>query len=144
MTPAGVRLYIFNSTTKLPDELVVPLLEYAKEVDEQEWGRELTGDPESPLVSINEYPRCSRCSVNSDLDRRTSHMFIDHPHYYHIDLRKERESDDGQISQPCTKGNDQSGAFPDRRVNATRHATTRRKIYSRKFVEVQRLVGVSV
>ena len=43
MIPAGARLDLFNLTAKLPDKLAVPLLKSAKEVDEQEWGREVTG-----------------------------------------------------------------------------------------------------
>ena len=48
MIPAGISLYIFNSTAKLPDELVVPLLKYTKEVDGQDWGREVTGGSKIP------------------------------------------------------------------------------------------------
>ena len=49
MIPAEVRLDLFNSTAKLPDKLVVPLLKSAKEVDEQEWGREVTGGPRDTM-----------------------------------------------------------------------------------------------
>ena len=33
MIPAGVCLDLFSSTAKIPDELVVPVLKSAKEVD---------------------------------------------------------------------------------------------------------------
>ena len=44
MKPAVFRL-LFYYTAKLPDKLVVPLLKFTKEVDYQEWGREVTGRP---------------------------------------------------------------------------------------------------
>ena len=45
MIPSEVCQDLFNSTAKLPEELVVPLLKSAKEVDEQGEEEKSKGDP---------------------------------------------------------------------------------------------------
>ena len=39
MIPAGVRLNLFDSTAKLPDEIVVVLLKSSKQGDEHDMGQ---------------------------------------------------------------------------------------------------------
>ena len=50
MKPAGIRLYLFNATVKLPDEIAIPLLDPAREVDETTYGQEIV---ECPTNSLN-------------------------------------------------------------------------------------------
>ena len=41
MIPSGIRLDLYNATAKLPDEIAIPLLKSAREVDETTYGHEL-------------------------------------------------------------------------------------------------------
>ena len=49
MIPAGIQLDLFNATAKLPDEIAIPLLKSAREVDETTYGQEIVGGPTSSL-----------------------------------------------------------------------------------------------
>ncbi|KAL4127694.1 hypothetical protein PRIC2_006693 [Phytophthora ramorum] len=49
MIPAGIRLDLYNSTAKLPDEVVVPLIKSSRDFDETEYGREVIGGPPESL-----------------------------------------------------------------------------------------------
>ena len=82
MIPAEGPLDHFNSTAKLPDELVVPLVKSAKEVEGQEWGREVTGGPRDTIYIDRRGSEGSSCGVNNQLDPQTSCRFVDYPHYY--------------------------------------------------------------
>ena len=42
MTPAGIRLGLFNATAKLSDEVAIPLFRSAKEVDDISYGDEIS------------------------------------------------------------------------------------------------------
>ena len=43
MMPAGIRLDLFNASAKLPDEIAIPLLRLAREVDDTTYGDEIIG-----------------------------------------------------------------------------------------------------
>ena len=49
MTPASIRLDLFNTTAKLPDEIAIPLLWSAREADDTTYGDENAGGPASSL-----------------------------------------------------------------------------------------------
>ena len=49
MTPASIRLDLFNTTAKLPDEIAIPLLRSAREIDDTTYGDENAGGPVSSL-----------------------------------------------------------------------------------------------
>ena len=82
MIPAGVRLDLFNLTAKLPDELVVPLLKSAKEVDGQDWGGEVTGGPRDTMSIDQRGSEVFKLQRNNQLDPHTSCGFVDYLHYY--------------------------------------------------------------
>ena len=47
--PAGIRLDLLNATAKLPEEIAIPLLRSAREVDDTSYGDEVAGVPASSL-----------------------------------------------------------------------------------------------
>ena len=49
MIPAGVRLDLLNATSKPPNEISIPLLGSARDIDETSYGNEVTGGPDSAL-----------------------------------------------------------------------------------------------
>ena len=49
MILAGFQLDLFNATAKLPDEIAIPLLSSAREVNETSFGDEVAGGPASSL-----------------------------------------------------------------------------------------------
>ncbi|KAL4140283.1 hypothetical protein PRNP1_014568 [Phytophthora ramorum] len=49
MIPAGIRLDLYNSTAKLPDEVVVPLIKSSRDFDQTAYGCEVIGGPPESL-----------------------------------------------------------------------------------------------
>ncbi|POM77268.1 Hypothetical protein PHPALM_5375 [Phytophthora palmivora] len=49
MIPAGIRLDLYNSAAKLPDEVVVPLLRSLKDTDDQTYGLQTADGPTEAL-----------------------------------------------------------------------------------------------
>ncbi|POM80886.1 Hypothetical protein PHPALM_1217 [Phytophthora palmivora] len=49
MIPAGIRLDLYNSAVKLPDEVVVPLLRSLKDTDDQTYGLQTADGPTEPV-----------------------------------------------------------------------------------------------
>ena len=49
MTPAGIRLDVFKATAKMPDEIAMPLLRSAREINDTSFGDEVFGGPASSL-----------------------------------------------------------------------------------------------
>ena len=49
MIPAGIRMDLFKARAKLPDEISIPLLRSARDIDDTAYGNEVTGGPASAL-----------------------------------------------------------------------------------------------
>ena len=49
MIPVSIRLDLFNATDKIPDEITIPLLRSAREVNDTTYGYEIAGRPVSSL-----------------------------------------------------------------------------------------------
>jgi hypothetical protein len=45
MIPAGIRVYLYNATAKLPDEIAISLIRTARTNDESKHGDEVIGEP---------------------------------------------------------------------------------------------------
>ncbi|POM63286.1 LOW QUALITY PROTEIN: hypothetical protein PHPALM_27416 [Phytophthora palmivora] len=72
MIPAGIRLDLYNSAAKLPDEVVVPLLRSLKDTDDQTYGLQ-TSDGPTEAVCLSDRAkaefklRCKQCRQPSEL-----------------------------------------------------------------------------
>ncbi|POM61055.1 hypothetical protein PHPALM_29992, partial [Phytophthora palmivora] len=51
MIPAGVRLDLFHGTTRLPDEVMVPLIKSLSAADDERYGTQVVGGPTEDCIS---------------------------------------------------------------------------------------------
>ena len=82
--PAGIRLDLLNATAKLPEEIAIPLLRSAREVDDTSYGDEVAGVPASSLDVESRLYEVSGCNENKPAHQHTSCGSVDYHRLYRL------------------------------------------------------------